>query len=193
MLPLLNLFQKEKSLLRKLILLTKGVKVLEITVVTRFSVSPDLVIQEWITVDSLDPCAQKFVLSHENLFTLKLKLHSNVLREWAVEDVIYTGDCYHVKLKFHGCSCKTTFSFSKVTYGGTRRNFEIDGSGIFLIPHWAVKLTEQSYHHIRGTTLRPTGAYKKSQTLIQTTEVFTIRGNWRKGQTTRISWLTCKH
>ena len=75
------------------------------------------------------------------------------LRELAVDDVTYTGDCYHVRLKFHGCGFKTILSTPRMSYGGTRKNVARDETRIFLTPHWALNLTEQSYHYLCKTVL----------------------------------------
>ena len=81
--------------------------------------------------------------------------------------------------------------YGGLSYGGTRKNVEIDETRISLI-----KITEHSYCFIRKTVLRPTGAHNAKRTQVpERIEPQRLRSllEQEKGQTTRISWLTCKY
>ena len=86
--------------------------------------------QDHVTVNSVDPCSQNCILSHENLASFRLRVRSDVMRTWQILDVTYTDDCYQVKMKAHGCGFKSTLSNSKLSFGAARKNFPIDETRI---------------------------------------------------------------
>ena len=94
---------------------------------------------DYVTVDSLDPCARKHLLSHESLATFRLRVRSDVMRSLEAPDVTFGGYRCQAKLHVYGCGFKPTLSSKKVIYGGTRKNTVMEETRMLLIPEWALQ------------------------------------------------------
>ena len=74
-----------------------------------------------VTIEFLDPCVWKYVLTHESLAQLRLSVGSDVINTWDVDATTFAGGCYfRVKVTVNGCGYKVALSKSKKTYNCTQ-------------------------------------------------------------------------
>ena len=85
--------------------------------------SPKREATEEVTLETLDPCVWKYVLSHDDLATFRLNARSDVIGIWQVDATTYAFNYYfQVKIKISGCGFKPATSKSKRTYLGLQAN-----------------------------------------------------------------------
>ena len=101
---------------------------------------------EEVTLETLDPCVWKHMLTHDDLAIFRLNARSDVIGIWQVEATSYAFNYYcQVKITVAGCGFKPAISKSKRTYLGLQANessYMINRTRILLLPPKAVKLTE---------------------------------------------------
>ena len=130
-----------------------------------------------MTLELLDPCIWKHVLTQEELATFRLNSRSDVISTWQVDTTAYAfGSHYQVKITVTGCGLKKALSKSKRTYLGLQPNegsHVVNQTRILLLHQETVKLSTKAYYHLKKQNLQPSGAakaYRKSQSSIFSTQ-----------------------
>ena len=123
---------------------------------------------EEMTLDSLGPCVQRYILTHEKLAQFRLSVRSDVMRTREIADVSFSGNHYQVMIVVHGCGFKSPLSKKKNSYGGSRTNVVIHQTSV-----WVTPLSVSAFRLLKQFYLKPRGAknaFRQSQSLLENLE-----------------------
>ena len=128
---------------------------------------------EQVTLETLDPCAWRYVLTMDDLASYRLTTRSDVVGAWEIASTTYYH--YYCKMKVQiSAQCFThPTSKSGKSYSGEQSD-KVDSapvmhSRVLLLPPEAMRLTRSAFAALKKDLTQPTGtskAYHESQSRI---------------------------
>ena len=126
-----------------------------------------------VTLETLDPCAWRYVLTMDDLASYRLKTRSDVVGTWEIASTTYNHFYCQVKVEISAQCFTQPASKSGKSYCGEQsdkaESAQVVHTRIFLLPPEATRLTRSAFAALRKDPTQPTGAskaYHESQSRI---------------------------
>ena len=126
-----------------------------------------------LTLETLDPCAWRYVLTMDDLASFRLTTRSDVIRTWEVASTTYFHFYCKVKVGISAQCFTHPASKSGKSYNGEQSD-KVDSAPllhtrVFLLSPEATRLTKSAFAALKKDTTQPSGAskaYHESQSRI---------------------------
>ena len=117
-----------------------------------------------VTMDTLDPCAWRYVLTMDDLASFRLKTRSDVVGTWEIASTTYNFFYCQVKIEISAQCFTQTTSRSGKSYCGEQSD-KVDSAPVMhtrvlLLPPELTRLTSPAFMTLKRDPTSPTGASK---------------------------------
>ena len=117
-----------------------------------------------MTMDTIDPCAWRYVLTMDNLASFRLQTRSDVVGTWEIASTTYNFFYCQVKITISAQCFTQTASKSGKSYCGEQSDkvdsAHVTHTRVFLLPPELTRLTSPTFITLRRDTSPPSGASK---------------------------------
>ena len=140
---------------------------------TLVNTHPSPLLGDHVTMETLDPCAWRYVLTMDDLASFRLKARSDVVGTWEIASTTYNYFYCQVKIEISAqCFTQTTSKSGKSHCGeqsGKVDSAQVMHTRVLLLPPDFTRLTPSAFMTLKKDTTPPTGAskaYHESQSRI---------------------------
>ena len=134
---------------------------------------PSPPLRDQVTMDTLDPCAWRYVLTMDDLASFRLKTRSDVVGTWEIASTTYNYFYCQVKIEISAQCFTQTTSKSGKSYCGEQSDkvdsAQVMHTRVLLLPPESTRLTSPAFITLKRDPTPPTGAskaYRESQSRI---------------------------
>ena len=123
---------------------------------------PSLPMRDQLTLETLDPCAWRYVLTMDDLASYRLTTRSDVIGTWEIDSTTYYHFYCKVKVRISAQCFTHSASKSGKSYNGEQSD-KMDSAPVmhtrvFLLLPEATRLTKSAFAALKKDTTQPSGA-----------------------------------